>query len=89
MKLKHWQGYGTVVAKKISYQKSNDIITLKIRVTGNHEYGIECRDDYTVTNWLLKRFDKNFNGNYRNIISIETLADDINQTCDYVITYHY
>lgn len=36
MKLKHWQGYGTVVAKKISYQKSNDIITLKIRVTGNH-----------------------------------------------------
>lgn len=36
MKLKHWQGYGTVIAKKISYQKSNDIITLKIRVTGNH-----------------------------------------------------
>lgn len=56
MKIKHWQGYGTVTATKI---KDNSC-KLHVRVVGNHECGINCGewDDYRLYNWLVKRFDK-------------------------------
>lgn len=54
MKIKHWQGYGTVTAVKIK----DTACTLHIRVTGNHEWGLIRRDVYDLFNWLVKRFDK-------------------------------
>ena len=54
MKIKHYQGYGTVQAKKIA--KTDNFI--HIRVWGDHEYGLERNDWYDVFNWLVKKFDK-------------------------------
>lgn len=54
MKIKHWQGYGCVNAKKISKDKN----TLVVEVSGTHEYGLSRDDKYDVFNWLVKRFDK-------------------------------
>lgn len=60
MKLKHWQGYGSVNATKKSSKidKTTNIKTLIIEVIGNHEYGIVRNDKYDLYNWLVKRFDK-------------------------------
>lgn len=59
MKLKHWQGYGTIEAKKINRVVNNNEIKLTISVKGNHECGLLRNDKYDAFNWLLKRFDKN------------------------------
>lgn len=60
MKLKHWQGYGTVNATK---EKTDRGELLHIKVTGEHECGLAREDDYDVFNWLVKRFDKNCGNN--------------------------
>lgn len=90
MKIKHWQGYGSVEAKKLSLTVKNKIAELRIKVSGNHEYGIELTDEYDIANWLVKRFDKSFT-DYRKIIDIETEMDyDIDRSCEicyYCITY--
>lgn len=54
MKIKHWQGYGTVNAKKLS--SSADVLV--VEVWGNHEWGIARNDVYDVCNWLVTKFDK-------------------------------
>lgn len=57
-KLQHWQGYGSVNAKKLAEYpagrggKKKVIIMIK----GNHEYGIVRNDPYDVHRWLSKRF---------------------------------
>lgn len=93
MKIKHWQGYGCVDAKKISVSTHNDPFygdtkTMHIRVTGNHEYGIERNDKYDVFNWLLKRFDKTVES-YRQINSVRLVSSIENgiDVCDYFIEY--
>ena len=49
MKLKHWQGYGTINAKVLS--KKQD--TVVIEVWGNHECGLRREGDkYGVEKWL-------------------------------------
>ena len=40
MKIKHWQGYGCVNAVRVKDKEH----TLHIRVTGNHECGIEAQN---------------------------------------------
>lgn len=55
MKLKHWQGYGCVNATKEKCDRSE---YLHIKVTGEHEYGLERDDFYDLHRWLVKRFDK-------------------------------
>lgn len=94
MKIKHWQGYGCVTAKKVSETLNKDPFygdtkTMLIRVSGNHECGIERNDKYDVFNWLLKRFDKTATS-YRQIKDIRTDCRIENGTdvCDYFITYH-
>lgn len=52
MKLKHWQGYGSVKAEKIE-KTPNSIV---IEVTGAHEYGLVRNDLYDAKKWLLDRF---------------------------------
>ncbi len=88
MKIKHWQGYGCVNAKKISMTTNSDGKTvLKVQVTGNHEYGIETDDDYTVNNWLIKRFDKTANNPRHIDIHTQTSFQNGVEVCDYTITY--
>lgn len=75
MKIKHWQGYGTVNAKKLFMNTSDDGITeLVIEVKGNHEWGLVRDDEYDVANWLVKRFDKDFI-DYRDIIYLKIDED--------------
>lgn len=54
-KLKHWQGYGSVDAKKLAeYPTGNMKKKTVIQVTGLHEYGIVRQDPYDVHRWLGK-----------------------------------
>lgn len=66
MKIKHWQGYGTVNAKKVSSSAN----TLVVEVWGNHEWGLERNDMYDVFNWLVKRFDKS-REDYREMLDMK------------------
>lgn len=54
MKIKHWQGYGTIEAKRIP-DKSCDLCVV---LSGNHEWGLRRDDMYDLFNWLVKRFDR-------------------------------
>lgn len=56
MKLKHWQGYGTVNAVKIEDTPSSVVI----EVTGAHEYGLVREDMYDVKHWLLDRLARKY-----------------------------
>jgi len=88
MKIKHWQGYGTVNATKVRKTISNGITTLIVRVKGNHECGIRRDDKYDLTNWLIKRFDREFSDS-RDIRSLHIQESEENgvDVCDYTFTY--
>lgn len=59
MKIKHWQGYGIVEAKKLQKSTTPDGKTfLEILVYGNHEYGLERKDAFDLKRWLIDKFDK-------------------------------
>ena len=97
MKIKHWQGYGSVNAKVVKRTASTKegIKTITIEVVGNHEYGLDRHHDkYDVYNWLLKRFDKNVEDS-RDILKIDYSETSIKiDNCDvdkatYVITYKW
>lgn len=92
MKVKHWQGYGCVEMKKISQKVKNGIKTVVVRVSGNHEYGLERNDTYDIHRWICKRLakdckdysdiiDMQLNDRYEKIDGIDT------EVCDYTITY--
>lgn len=73
MRIKHFAGYGTVEAKKVSKttvtnqygEKKNKLV---VNVKGNHEWGLVRDDIYDVKRWLFDKFEKNFSGNYYQII---------------------
>ena len=91
MKIKHWQGYGTVSAQKIKDKSC----TLHVLVTGNHEWGLRRDDLYDLYNWLVRRFDKSVPDVYAwlrsaNVFINEgsTAIDGLDvDTCDYYFTY--
>ena len=71
MKIKHWQGYGYVEAKKTNVENVTEeelaaigiygydkVKLLTITVTGDHEWGLVRDDIYDCYNWLVKKFDK-------------------------------
>lgn len=63
MKIKHFAGYGSVQAKKVSKTNiGNDKVKLVVEVKGNHEWGLVRKDIYDVRRWLFNRFEKNFHG---------------------------
>ena len=69
MKIKHFAGYGSVEAKKVSKTiKTNHfdekLVTLTIQVKGNHEWGLVRDYSYDLYHWLLKRFDKSIKDYY-------------------------
>lgn len=72
MKIKHWAGYGSVTARKVSYKDN----VLVVEVKGNHERGLVREYKSDVFDWLVKRFDKMHN-DYADIESIEIVEDTI------------
>lgn len=72
MRIKHWQGYGCLTARKISdrnyidqYVRADNgemfysVRVVQIMVEGEHEYGLDRHDYiYDCYRWLLKRFCK-------------------------------
>lgn len=89
MKIKHWQGYGTVIATKIKDKNYN----LVVKVVGNHEWGIHRDDEYDLFNWLVKRFDKSqkdYYGWHRLYpqIRIEDGCENGVDTCTYYFSYN-
>lgn len=86
MRIKHWQGYGTVNARKTAFSMNADgTNTVQVTVTGLHEYGLVRRDEYDVFNWLAKRFAKDC-PDYRAIRRLEIDEPD-DETAVYKITY--
>lgn len=92
MKIKHWQGYGSVSAQRIK----DPGCTLHVRVTGNHEWGLVRTDVYDLFNWLVKRFDKtqtSFVAWNNHLLNVhfeegETIIDGLDvDTCDYYFDY--
>lgn len=67
MKIKHFQGYGSVQAKKVSKTTKNGKTKLVVEVKGNHEWGLVRDDIYDVKRWLFDKFEKNFKGDYYDI----------------------
>ena len=74
MKIKHFQGYGSVQAKKLSKTTIGNKTKLVVEVKGNHEWGLVRDDVDDAKRWLFDRFEKNFNGNYYDIEM--TIKDD-------------
>ena len=86
MRLKHWQGYGCVNAKRIEYTINQDRTkTIKIEVTGSHEYGLVRNDRYDIHRWLMTRLAKDC-PDYRAITDMVIDTPD-DTTAIYVITY--
>lgn len=87
MKIKHWQGYGSVNAKVIkrTLNTQTNTKTITIEVSGMHEYGLVRKDEYDVYHWLLKRFDKNCDS-YSKIKNIK--IDTRYEPCNEIATYH-
>ena len=67
MKIKHFAGYGSVQAKKVSKTTVGDKTKLVIEVKGNHEWGVVRNDIYDVKRWLFDKFEKNFKGEFYDI----------------------
>ena len=90
MKIKHFQGYGCVNAKKLSRTVDNGTVNLTIEVRGNHECGLERNDVYDVVNWIGKRFDKSLT-NYRQVQNMHMNdyydSDSHEEVCEYTLSY--
>lgn len=94
MKIKHWQGYGCVTAKKVSKTVKNGVTKLVVRVTGNHEWGLVREDKYDLKRWLIDRFDKSakdvnpYSIEYKYVDGYERTADGIDEEyCEYTFAY--
>ena len=88
MKVKHWQGYGSVDMKVISRKQVANIKTIVVRVSGNHEWGLVRDDEYDIYHWICSRFAKDCKS-YVDIIDTHIQSDytkDV-ETCDYTIIY--
>lgn len=86
MKIKHWQGYGTVNAVKEGRLVHDGWVILNIKVTGDHEWGLVRDDEYDLINWLVKRFDKSFKGNHV-LYGYESGVKDGVEYCRYQFEY--
>lgn len=62
MRIKHWAGYGTVNAKKVTDYKhtryGRAYRVIQIEVTGDHERGLVRFDRYDIHHWLGRHFAK-------------------------------
>lgn len=90
MRVKHWQGYGSVNVKKISRTVKDNVVNLHLQVRGNHEWGIASDDTYDVVRWIGNKCDKKLT-DYKQITNLKlderwdgAAHEDV---CDYYITY--
>lgn len=95
MKIKHYAGYGSVNAKKVSKTEKDGVVTMVIKVSGNHEWGLARNDIYDAYNWLLSKFDKKVLG-YKHILDLQVYNntyDMVNgeevESCTYKFKYIY
>lgn len=62
MRIKHWAGYGTVNAKKVTdyhhCRYARKFRVIQIEITGDHERGLCRYDGYDIHHWLGKYFAK-------------------------------
>lgn len=92
MKVKHWQGYGTVNMKKISQNTKNGIKTIVVQVSGNHEWGLKRNDTYDIHKWICSKFAKDCK-EYCDIVNLQIndyykRINDLDiEFCDYTISY--
>lgn len=92
MRVKHWQGYGSVNVKKMERKVDGSVVNLHLRVWGNHEWGIERNDTYDVVRWIGTRCDKRLTDD-RQIVRMvlddryEKISGLTVEVCDYYITY--
>lgn len=87
MRLKHWQGYGCIDAKKTGMKSNRDgTKTVEITVTGMHEYGLVRDDRYDVYDWLVRRFAKDCPG-YRAIEDMRIHEASDGGSAVYTVTY--
>lgn len=100
MKLKHFAGYGSVTAKKISKVTSDGTTILTVLVTGDHEQGliphyilpnmVTNYSDYTIKKWLIDRFDTKAKAieNLRYQMNAEYIATNP-EAVKYTFVYRY
>ena len=96
MKLKHWAGYGCVVAKRVKEDEDSNHM-LHIRVVGNHERGLKPLFRDTAYDWLVHRFDKSAPERYdptkMGVITEEGFTSERNEygnyteQCDFFFIY--
>lgn len=94
MKIKHFMGYGSVNATKLSKKTVTNFCgekytQLSVRVTGNHEWGLRRDNTYDLYNWLIKRFDKTVGDYYTLNINYQVKESYIGDTecCEYTFIY--
>ena len=96
MRIKHWQGYGHIEAKKIEKKTRDGRTFIAIKLKGNHEYGLHRDDIYDIAHWLLPKFSKEFKDGQKSYYDIEymQLTDGYEKdengyvdTCLYEIQY--
>lgn len=95
MKIKHWQGYGSVNVKKLAEYDTNRFTGEKkiiIEVTGMHECGLSRKDPYDIYNWLFKRGERfapdcKDSRNITKIEIFESVSEDKTDKSVYEITY--
>lgn len=87
-KIKHFAGYGTVMAGVIK----DGSCTLHVKVEGRHEWGLRRDDLSDLYKWLVKRFDKavpdelTWLRSYPIVEIVEDWNTD-NDICHYYFTY--
>lgn len=88
MRVKHFAGYGCVEAKKIDKYVDEDGYTVtRVRVIGDHEWGL-C--PYIMTDaikWLLPRFDKAVKDGLEVAVGYEWLWGLPTDGIDYIFKY--
>ena len=95
-KIKHWAGYGCVMAEKVK----DNTCSLHVHIEGNHECGLS-RPDWdgeTPYRWLVHRFDKSAPSYYDRNANISVRHENgytdrkgpyglYVETCDYYFDY--
>lgn len=67
MKIKHWQGYGSVNMKVLKNTPNLVIID----VYGEHEWGLDRDDKYDVCKWLLNKVNGHKETDYTQISNLQ------------------
>lgn len=89
MRIKHYQGYGSVNMKVLK----NSLNLVVIEVTGMHEWGLDTYDKDRACEWLLNRVKQHKDKTYRDIFKLDVNDDYVKDSngltiekCTYTFT---